>query len=94
MAYFSIPPLDQFPEKLGDVWTKFLHGDQQYRDARLKLLPLVVEGPWIVKAAVGNGSAPALLGKPLDEGLFRTALPQLRTVDQNQPALARRRGVV
>jgi hypothetical protein len=36
---------------------------QQYRDARLKLLPVVMEGPWIVKAAVGNGTAPALLGK-------------------------------
>jgi Protein ENHANCED DISEASE RESISTANCE 2, C-terminal len=29
----------------------------------LKLLPVVMDGPWIVKAAVGNGTAPALLGK-------------------------------
>jgi len=45
------------------VWTKFLKGDQQYRDARLKLLPVVVDGPWIVKTAVGSGKSPALLGK-------------------------------
>ena len=63
VAYFGIPPLDQFPPKLARVWTKFLRGDQQYRDARLKLLPVVVEGPWIVKAAVGPGTSPALLGK-------------------------------
>ena len=63
VAYFGIPPLTEFPEKLRNVWTKFLQGDQQYRDARLKLLPVVVEGPWIVKAAVGPGKSPALLGK-------------------------------
>ena len=63
VAYFGIPTLEQFPPKLQRVWTKFVQGDQEYRDARLKLLPLVVEGPWIVKAAVGPGTAPALLGK-------------------------------
>ena len=63
VAYFSIPPLDAFPDKLRTVWTKFLKGDQEYRDARLKLLPYVVEGPWIVKTAVGPGKSPALLGK-------------------------------
>lgn len=63
VAYFSIPPLIKFPKKLRNVWTKFLKGDQQYRDARLKLLPFVAEGPWIVRAAVGPGKSPALLGK-------------------------------
>jgi Protein ENHANCED DISEASE RESISTANCE 2, C-terminal len=63
VAYFSIPPLKKFPEKLRSVWTKFLKGDQEYRDARLKLLPIVVGGPWIVKTAVGPGKSPALLGK-------------------------------
>jgi len=63
VAYFSIPPLESFPAKLRNVWTKFRQGDQEYRDARLKLLPVVVEGPWIVKAAVGPGKSPALLGK-------------------------------
>jgi hypothetical protein len=64
VSYFSIPPIEDFPSKeVASVWTKFLKGDQQYRDARLKMLPIVVDGPWIVKAAVGNGTAPALLGK-------------------------------
>jgi hypothetical protein len=64
VSYFSVPKLEDFPNKeVADVWSKFANGDQQYRDARLKLLPVVIEGPWIVKAAVGNGTAPALLGK-------------------------------
>lgn len=45
VAYFDIPPLSEFPSKVGSVWSKFLQGDQQYRDARLKLLPVVMEGP-------------------------------------------------
>lgn len=44
VAYFEVCPLNQFPSTLRDVWTQFLRGDQQYRDARLKLLPIVVEG--------------------------------------------------
>jgi hypothetical protein len=65
VAYFEVPPLSSFPSKLRTVWTKFLKGDQQYRDARLKLLPVVVDGPWIVKTAVGPGKSPALLGKAI-----------------------------
>jgi len=63
VSYFAIPPLEKFPPNLAQVWSKFLAGDQQYRDARLKLLPVVVDGPWIVKKAVGSGTSPALLGK-------------------------------
>jgi hypothetical protein len=64
VAYFSVPPISEFPNKeVANVWSSFVDGDQQYRDARLKLLPVVIDGPWIVKAAVGNGKAPALLGK-------------------------------
>ena len=63
VSYFTIPPLDTFPPIVARVWTGFLRGDQQYRDARLKLLPVVEDGPWIVRKAVGAGSTPALLGK-------------------------------
>ncbi|GKZ01257.1 hypothetical protein MPSEU_001076700 [Mayamaea pseudoterrestris] len=74
VAYFAIPPLDEFPSKLQTVWSNFLKGDQEYRDARLKLLPVVVEGPWIVKTAVGPGNAPALLGKVIPlQYFFRDA---------------------
>jgi hypothetical protein len=74
VSYFAIPPLDEFPSKLRSVWTSFLKGDQQYRDARLKLLPVVLDGPWIVKTAVGGGKSPALLGKVIPiQYFFRDA---------------------
>jgi len=63
VAYFDVPPQNKMPAQVAKVWKEFCVGDQQYRDARLKLLPIVVEGPWIVKTVVGNGSSPALLGK-------------------------------
>lgn len=63
VTYFSVPSLDKMPKNLASVWTKFIDGNQQYRDARLKLLPVVVDGPWIVKKAVGHG--PALLGQAI-----------------------------
>lgn len=81
VAYFGIPPMDQFPPRLANVWTKFLNGDQEYRDARLKLLPVVVDGPWIVKTAVGPGTSPALLGKVIPlQYFFRAPTPEQKGV--------------
>ncbi|KAL7433233.1 hypothetical protein ACHAXM_003472 [Skeletonema potamos] len=65
VAYFSVPPLEQMPPHVARVWTKFVKGDQQYRDRKLKMLPIVIEGPWIVQKAVGPGTAPAMLGRDL-----------------------------
>ena len=65
VAYFSIPPIEQMPANVAQVWRQFIKGDQQYRDGKLKLLPIVVDGPWIVKKAVGPGTAPAVIGRDL-----------------------------
>jgi len=65
VAYFSVPPLEDMPPNIAIVWEKFIHGDQQYRDGKLKLLPVVVDGPWIVRKAVGPGTSPAMLGRDL-----------------------------
>jgi hypothetical protein len=65
VAYFTVPPLEEMPENIANVWTKFTEGDQQYRDGKLKLLPVVVDGPWIVKKAVGPGTSPAMIGRDL-----------------------------
>jgi hypothetical protein len=77
VSYFCIPPLEDFPNpQVAEVWTKFLQGDQQYRNAHLKLLSLVVDSPWIVKVAVGNGTAPALLRKVIPlQNFFRESSP-------------------
>jgi Protein ENHANCED DISEASE RESISTANCE 2, C-terminal len=80
VSYFSIPPLVDFASpQLADVWTRFVEGDQEYRDARLKLLPVVVDGPWIVRAAV-PGTSPALLGKVIPLQYFFTQKPNGRSV--------------
>ncbi|KAL3811751.1 hypothetical protein ACHAXA_005721 [Cyclostephanos tholiformis] len=65
VAYFTVPPLEEMPANIVNVWTKFIKGDQQYRDGKLKLLPVVVDGPWIVKKAVGPGTSPAMIGRDL-----------------------------
>lgn len=65
VSYFSVANEDSMPDNVAKVWKNFVNGDQMYRDARLKLLPVVVEGPWIVKKAVGPGTAPALLSQSI-----------------------------
>jgi len=65
VAYFTVPPIEEMPPNIADVWRKFVRGDQQYRDGKLKLLPVVVDGPWIVKKAVGPGTSPAVIGRDL-----------------------------
>jgi len=65
VAYFTVPPIEEMPANVANVWSKFVKGDQQYRDGKLKLLPVVVDGPWIVKKAVGPGTSPAMIGRDL-----------------------------
>ena len=68
VSYFQIPEEEEFKTKhpgLQKLWAKFVNGDQTYRDKRLKLLPVVVEGPWICQRAIGAGNAPAVIGKAL-----------------------------
>ncbi|CAL6304673.1 unnamed protein product [Bathycoccus prasinos] len=36
------------------VFGKFIYGDDEYRNARFKLIPNIPKGPWIVQRAVGN----------------------------------------
>jgi len=64
VTYFTVDRA-KLSNSAAKVWNKFVDGDQQYRDARLKLLPIVINGPWIVKRAVGPGSSPALLGQSI-----------------------------
>jgi hypothetical protein len=65
VAYFTIPPMEEMPANVAKLWSEFIKGDQQFRDGKLKLLPVVVDGPWIVKKAVGPGTSPAMVGRDL-----------------------------
>merc|ERR1711862_1041210 len=42
---------------------RFLMGDKDYKNSRLKIVPVVVAGPWMVKSVVGG--KPAIIGKQL-----------------------------
>ncbi|KAG2665169.1 hypothetical protein I3760_16G117900 [Carya illinoinensis] len=49
------------PVKKSSLLAKFVDGSDMFRDARLKLIPSIVEGYWMVKRAVGTKAC--LLGK-------------------------------
>jgi len=54
-----------------DLLQRFVGGGAAFRNARFKLFPLVSEGPWIVRKAIG--SRPALLGRALKQRFSATA---------------------
>jgi len=45
------------------LWKEFLTGNKDYRNNRLKFIPRVIAGPWMVKKMVG--SKPAIIGKKI-----------------------------
>uniref|UniRef100_A0A1D1XJ24 StAR-related lipid transfer protein 5 n=1 Tax=Anthurium amnicola TaxID=1678845 RepID=A0A1D1XJ24_9ARAE len=48
----------------GSLLQRFVDGDDEFRNSRLKLIPSVHKGSWIVRQSVG--STPCLLGKAVD----------------------------
>ncbi|XVF14697.1 hypothetical protein REPUB_Repub09cG0083600 [Reevesia pubescens] len=48
----------------GSLLHRFVDGDDEFRNSRLKLIPSVPKGSWIVRQSVG--STPCLLGKAVD----------------------------
>lgn len=46
------------------LWERFLHGDDTFRKNRLKLIPGVPEGPWMVKKSVSG--KPVILSHGLE----------------------------
>lgn len=60
VAYFMIPK----PVPEGSLMDQFLKGDDAFRNSRLKLIANIVQGPWIVKKAVGE-QAICVIGRAL-----------------------------
>ncbi|MCO5557450.1 hypothetical protein L7F22_011015 [Adiantum nelumboides] len=58
VAYFV--SLDPIPED--SLMGRFIHGNEDFRNSRLKLIANIVNGPWIVRTAVGE-QAICILGK-------------------------------
>lgn len=53
----------------GSLLQHFVDGDDEFRNSRLKLIPSVPKGSWIVRQSVG--STPCLLGKAVDCSYIR-----------------------
>ncbi|CAI8588281.1 unnamed protein product [Vicia faba] len=53
----------------GTLLQRFVDGDDEFRNSRLKLIPSVPKGSWIVRQSVG--STPCLLGKAVDCNYIR-----------------------
>ncbi|KAI9083904.1 hypothetical protein K1719_034162 [Acacia pycnantha] len=53
----------------GSLLQRFVDGDDEFRNSRLKLIPSVAKGSWIVRQSVG--STPCLLGKAVDCNYIR-----------------------
>lgn len=51
------------------VLSRFIDGSDAFRDARLKIIPRIAEGSWIVKKGVG--CVPAILGKKIKLWYYR-----------------------
>lgn len=71
VMYWAIDSKDQFSEKhYSNMIQKFLFGsDDEYRNKALKMIPIMTEGSFWLKAAVGT--KPFILGKYLDTKYVR-----------------------
>ncbi|KAI6706805.1 hypothetical protein NL676_009767 [Syzygium grande] len=63
----------------GSLLQRFVDGNDEFRNKRLKLIPSVPKGSWIVQQSVG--SAPCLLGKAVDCNYIRG--PNYLEIDVN-----------
>lgn len=57
------------PIPAGSLLQRFIDGDDGFRNNRLKLIPSVPKGSWVVRQSVG--STPCILGKAVDCNYFR-----------------------
>ena len=57
----------------------FLDGDDQTRDSRLKIIPRIAEGSWLVKKGVGT--TPAILGRKVKQTYYRNAYKNYMEID-------------
>ncbi|CAN6202775.1 unnamed protein product [Urochloa humidicola] len=74
----------------GSLLQRFADGDDDFRNSRLKLIPSVPKGSWIVRQSVG--STPCLLGKAVDCSYLRG--PEYLEVDVDIGSSAVANGVL
>lgn len=63
----TLPSLNKFSSSDRCV-ARFLQGPIKHKNATLKIVPYVVEGPWVVKSVVGG--KPAIIGKLMNDHII------------------------
>ncbi|OQR96184.1 hypothetical protein THRCLA_07355, partial [Thraustotheca clavata] len=68
--YFALrTPILEDTDAFSRLWRAFMDGTDEYRNARLKLIPRIVHGPWMVRKAVGT--KPFILANALEIQWYR-----------------------
>jgi len=77
--YFALPKSarkDPANAQFFRCWDVFLKGDEKERNHRVKVIPCVADGPWIVRAAIGGGKeshkgvVPTLIGEKVTTNYY------------------------
>uniref|UniRef100_K3WYM8 Protein ENHANCED DISEASE RESISTANCE 2 C-terminal domain-containing protein n=1 Tax=Globisporangium ultimum (strain ATCC 200006 / CBS 805.95 / DAOM BR144) TaxID=431595 RepID=K3WYM8_GLOUD len=69
------------------LWKRFLEGDDTFRKSRLKLIPGIPEGPWMVKKSVG--AKPVIISHGLEVTYFQTPNYLEAVVDVSSDCIAK-----
>jgi len=77
--YFALPKSarkDHGNTQFFKCWDALLKGEEKERNHRVKVIPCVADGPWIVRAAIGGGKeshkgvVPTLIGEKVTTNYF------------------------
>lgn len=69
------------------LWKRFVDGDDTFRKSRLKLIPGISEGPWVVKKSVGT--KPVIVSHALEVSYFQTPTYLEVVVDVSSDRIAK-----
>ncbi|KAG7390587.1 hypothetical protein PHYPSEUDO_007527 [Phytophthora pseudosyringae] len=57
------------PTAADKLWERFLKSNDAFRNSRFKLIPTIVDGPWVIRKSVG--STPCIIGKAIKTTYFQ-----------------------
>jgi len=67
--YFKRPPNDEIPPSWLDLWDRFENGTDEFRNSRLKMYPLIQQGPFALRSIAGK--KPVLIGQKIPLTYFK-----------------------
>ncbi|KAG7401803.1 hypothetical protein PHYBOEH_010266 [Phytophthora boehmeriae] len=70
VQYFARVKSAEPPTEAELLWERFLNADDDFRKARFKLVPTIVDGPWVIRKSVGT--TPCIIGKPIKTTYYQS----------------------